>query len=210
MWMFDLYFYCEKTRDKTSEKLKAIWRNNWGLWRTKRAHGCKQGCVFEWGRLERVRDRRTGSERDVGMEVFRVSLWSVSDMGTRSRPNEAWPPLADLTGLRYRQGCWGNREVTGLILVQFLIQKERKSIRGWEEQGTLVKNKDLHLLDKHLRNKTLKWQSRCSGGRRLILKGFKRLCSLMCAGSFLPLWLLRSSWYFNRFKSWILCMGRKS
>lgn len=46
-----------------------------------------------------MRDRRTGSERGVGMEVFRVSLWSDSDMGTRSRPNEAWPLLADLTGL---------------------------------------------------------------------------------------------------------------
>ncbi len=38
------------------------------------------------------------------MEVFRDSLWTDSDMGTHSRPNEAWPPLADFIGPGWREG----------------------------------------------------------------------------------------------------------
>lgn len=36
--------------------------------------------------LLRVRERKRGIESGVGMEVFRDSLWSDSDMGTHSRP----------------------------------------------------------------------------------------------------------------------------
>lgn len=78
-----------------------------------RESGVQGGSVVE---LERK--RKTGSERGVGMEVFRDSLWTDSDMGTHSGPNEAWQPLADFTGLGQRdrgrdvKGMWRHRSGT--------------------------------------------------------------------------------------------------
>lgn len=67
-----------------------------------RDRGVQGDSVVEWGRKvsERVRERK--SEKCVGMEVFRDSPWTDSDMGTHSGPNEAWPPLADFIGLGWR------------------------------------------------------------------------------------------------------------
>ncbi|KAM7371987.1 hypothetical protein PAMP_009187 [Pampus punctatissimus] len=51
------------------------------------------------------------------MEVFRDSLWTDSDMGTHSRPNKAWPPLADFTGW----GIEGGSDVRGMKRNRTLI-----------------------------------------------------------------------------------------
>lgn len=56
------------------------------------------------------------------MEVFRDSPRTDFDMGTHSRPNKAWPPLADFTGLgqgERRGGMLVREGGTGLGQVKF-------------------------------------------------------------------------------------------
>ena len=82
MWLFDLlYVYCEKSGDKGAEKVKAIWRHQFGDWRHKETAGCKVVVLLN----REGRDRKTGSGEGVGMEVFRDSLWTDSDMGTHNQ-----------------------------------------------------------------------------------------------------------------------------
>lgn len=98
MWLFDLlYVYCEKSRDKAREKVSAIQKYQFWIGGTKRLRG--EMVVVLLKRKWEKGGRRQEAQRGVGMEVFRDSLWTDSDMGTHSRPNEAWPPLADFIGL---------------------------------------------------------------------------------------------------------------